>query len=73
MLKIKKTTVHTDWDSTTEEILCFENWDEFEKHFWQGYVRELRENGHFTIHYSTSGDPRMADTWNGYQTYELVD
>ena len=73
MFRIKKTTVNTDFDGTTEEILSFENWEEFKKDFWPGYVRELSENGQFTIHYSTSGDPRMADTWNGYQIYELID
>lgn len=72
MLNIRMTTVDTDLNTTEEEMLSYESWEELEKHFWKGYVRELSQNGHFTIHYHMGGDPRMADTWNGFKRYELV-
>lgn len=72
MLTIKKTTKNYDWNTTTEELLHFEDFDDMRKHFYVGYINSLKQNGCFFIDYRTGGDPRMADSWNGRVTYELV-
>lgn len=72
MIKIKKTTRNNDYHTTNEEILHFEDFDEMKQHFWIGYIQQLKERGWFAIEYSRGGDPRMADSWNGVEKYELI-
>ena len=72
MITIKMTKRDDDRNTTTEKILNFEDFNEMEEHFWKGYIKQLKELGWFQIDYSTYGDPRMADSWNGSVKYELL-
>lgn len=72
MLTIKKTTRNDDWNTTKEEILHFEDFNEMGNHFWAGYIEQLKRLGWFAIDYCKYGDPRMADSWNGSIRYELL-
>ena len=66
-------THDTDYDIIKQEVLTFNSLEELKSAFHITYVKQLLSKGRFKLNYHTYGDPRDADTWNGYELYMLIE